>query len=57
MDETAFWVNRSPHDKSTRKLFVLLTCVNENVLLKAEVVAPYVHKFTHIIFSKFTFES
>ena len=42
MDETAFWVNRpiSPHDKSTRKLFVLLTCVNENALLKAEVVAP-----------------
>ena len=40
MDETAFWVNISPHDKSTRKLFVLLTCVNENALLKAEVVAP-----------------
>ena len=40
MGETAFWLNISPHDKSTRKLFVLFTCVNENAPLKAEVVAP-----------------
>ena len=51
---------------------MLLMCLNENALfkaevvapymsecslLKAEVVAPYVHKFTHMIFSKFMFES
>ena len=70
LHETAFCVNISPHEsclcylRAWMKMHFWklklshLTWVNEDSLLKAEVVAPYVHKFTHMIFSeKFTFES
>ena len=35
----------------------ILTWVNEDSLLKTQVVTPYVHYFTNMIFSTFTFES
>ena len=66
LHEMAFWVNISPHESCLCFLLAWmkihfwklklshLTWVNEDSLLKAEVVAPYVYKFTHIIF---TFES
>ena len=69
LHETAFCVNISPHEFCLcyscawmkmhfwKLKLSHLTWVNEDSLLKVEVVAPYVHKCTHMIFSKFTFEN
>ena len=55
------WSCRALHEWMKIRFWKLklshLPWVNEDSLLKAEVIAPHVHKFTHIIFSKFTFES